>query len=47
VSGEASRTLYRFAESEPIPTYLFAFAAGDFEGERAERAGRGLTFHHR
>jgi len=45
--GEAARTRFRFAESEPIPTYLFAFAAGDFRVERAERAGRSLTFHHR
>ncbi|HSR41181.1 MAG TPA: M1 family aminopeptidase [Longimicrobiales bacterium] len=44
---DGARTLYRFAESEPIPTYLFAFAAGEFEVERAERAGRSLTFHHR
>lgn len=36
-----------FAESEPIPTYLFAFAAGEFLVERAERDGRLLEMFHR
>jgi aminopeptidase N len=42
-----SRKVLHFGETEPIPTYLFAFAAGDFQVERAERGGRTLTFLHR
>ena len=38
---------WRFAETEPIPTYLFAFAAGRFQVETAERAGRRLRMFHR
>src|SRR5205807_1573586 len=30
------RTRIGFAETEPLPTYLFAFAAGKFSVERAE-----------
>ena len=33
----------RFAETAPLPTYLFSFAAGRFSVETATRAGR--TFH--
>ncbi len=39
--------VYRFAETEPIPTYLFAFAAGRFEVEEAMRDGRRLRLIHR
>lgn len=42
----ASRTV-TFAETEPLPTYLFAFAAGEFRAETAERAGREMTLYHR
>ena len=38
---------WRFAETEPIPTYLFAFAAGRFQVETAERSGRRLRMFHR
>ncbi len=38
---------WRFAETEPIPTYLFAFAAGRFQVETAERAGRSMRMFHR
>lgn len=41
------RRVLRFGETEPIPTYLFAFAVGDFQVERAQRSGRTLTFLHR
>jgi aminopeptidase N len=41
------RRILRFGETEPIPTYLFSFVAGDFQVERAERGGRTLTFLHR
>jgi aminopeptidase N len=36
-----------FAESDPLPTYLMAFAAGRFQVERAERDGRILEMFHR
>jgi aminopeptidase N len=36
---DAARTIH-FAETEPLPTYLFAFAAGKFNIETAERNGR-------
>ncbi len=38
---------YRFAETKPLPTYLFAFAAGRFQTETAERDGRTMTMYHR
>src|SRR5215204_1308422 len=40
------RTL-RFAETKPISTYLFTFAAGRFKVETAERAGRTFRMLHR
>jgi aminopeptidase N len=39
--------VYQFAETEPLPTYLFAFAAGEFQVEEAERDGRRLRLIHR
>jgi aminopeptidase N len=36
-----------FAETQPLSTYLFAFAAGKFAVERAVRDGRALRFLHR
>jgi aminopeptidase N len=36
-----------FAETQPIPTYLFSFAAGRFEMEAAERRGRTYRMFHR
>ena len=38
--GEAGTSIYRFDETEPIPSYLFAFAVGKFQIEVAERAGQ-------
>ncbi|MFW6199855.1 MAG: M1 family aminopeptidase, partial [Gemmatimonadota bacterium] len=46
-AGPRDRRVYRFAETEPIPTYLFAFTAGRFEREEDRGAGRSLVFHHR
>ncbi len=46
-SVEDGRIRVRFAETEPIPTYLFAFAAGRFEIEQAERGGRTFRMFHR
>jgi aminopeptidase N len=45
--SEQGRTRLQFAETEPISTYLFAFAAGKFSVERAERNGRTLRMLHR
>ena len=36
-----------FAETPPLPTYLFAFAAGRFQIETAERGGRRFRMFHR
>ena len=36
-----------FDETQPIPTYLFAFAAGKFSIETAERNGRTFRMFHR
>jgi len=41
------RTRVRFAETQPIPTYLFAFAAGRFSVETARRNGREFRMFHR
>jgi aminopeptidase N len=37
----------RFAETAPLPTYLFAFVAGRFSVEQATRDGRALRMFHR
>ncbi len=36
-----------FAETKPLSTYLFAFAAGVFQVETATRAGRTVRLYHR
>ena len=36
-----------FAETQPLPTYLFSFAAGKFQIETATRDGRELRMFHR
>jgi aminopeptidase N len=41
------RTRVRFTGTQPISTYLFAFAAGKFNIERAERNGRTFRMFHR
>jgi aminopeptidase N len=43
-SGSVTTT---FAETPPLPTYLFAFATGRFSVETAERDGRTLRMFHR
>lgn len=40
-------TVRTFARSEPLPTYLFAFAAGKFERETRTIANREMTMYHR
>ncbi|HUE87572.1 MAG TPA: M1 family aminopeptidase [Vicinamibacterales bacterium] len=37
----------KFAETEPLPTYLFSFVVGDFKVETAERNGRTMRMFHR
>ena len=46
-SSAGNRHRVRFAETEPISTYLFTFAAGRFDAVEAERNGRTLTMYHR
>ena len=41
------RTRVQFAETQPLPTYLFAFTAGKFSVETATRNGRDLRMFHR
>jgi aminopeptidase N len=43
----AQRVIVTFAETEPLPTYLVAFIAGDFKIETAERNGRTFRMFHR
>ena len=37
----------RFAETEPLSTYLFSFVVGDFKVEEAQRNGRTMRMFHR
>jgi aminopeptidase N len=46
-SVAGSRATLRFAETQPLSTYLFAFAAGRFQVETAERNGRTFRMFHR
>ena len=41
------RKFVRFAETEPLSTYLFSFVAGRFERCFAERKGRSISMYHR
>ncbi|MGE5814770.1 MAG: M1 family metallopeptidase, partial [Acidobacteriota bacterium] len=41
------RIRVRFAQTEPLPTYLFAFAAGRFLVEESDRNGRHMRMFHR
>ena len=47
VDLEKGEAIFWFAETKPISTYLFAFVAGKFETETAERDGRTMTMYHR
>jgi aminopeptidase N len=44
---EAGRIRVTYAETLPISTYLFAFAAGKFQVERGDRNGRTYRMFHR
>ncbi|MEO8260777.1 MAG: M1 family aminopeptidase, partial [Acidobacteriota bacterium] len=41
------RQTLTFAETQPLPSYLFAFAAGRFQIETADRGGRRFRMFHR
>ena len=45
--GSADRVRVRFAETRPLPTYLFGFVAGKFSVERTARNGREMRMFHR
>lgn len=45
--GSGSAVTTRFAETEPLSTYLFSFVVGDFKVESATRNGRTFNFFHR
>ena len=40
-------TKHFFAQTKPLPTYLFAFVAGKFEAVSREHKGRSYTLYHR
>ena len=44
---QAGRRVVRFAETRPLPTYLFTFAAGRFQVETAKRGSRTFRMLHR
>lgn len=44
---QEDRTRFTFLETEPMPSYLFAVAAGVFERETAEINGRTFNMYHR
>ncbi len=44
---EDDRAVYRFATTQPVSTYLFSFAAGEFQVISAERHGRVMNMYHR
>jgi aminopeptidase N len=46
-SEAADGRVLTFTSTEPIPTYLFAFAAGRFEVEEEEVDGRRMRMYHR
>jgi aminopeptidase N len=46
-SAAAGTATTTFAETPPLPTYLFAFVAGKFSLETAQRDGRTLRMFHR
>ena len=46
-TASGGRVTVTFAETQPLPTYLVAFIAGDFKIETAERKGRTYRMFHR
>jgi aminopeptidase N len=46
-AASGGRRVVEFAETKPLPTYLFAFAAGKFQVETSIRNGRTFRMFHR
>ena len=46
-AGNGSSVTTTFAETEPLPTYLFSFVVGDFQVVDGTRNGRTFHFYHR
>lgn len=46
-SAENGKSVYRFAETKPISSYLFAFTAGKFFKETRTLDGREMTMYYR
>lgn len=44
---EGERRRFQFASSDPLPTYLFTFVAGEFQKMTRNRDGRVMEFMHR
>ncbi|WP_321322054.1 M1 family aminopeptidase [Labilibaculum sp.] len=44
---DGEQSLYSFLTTQPLPTYLFSFAAGKFETITREHKGREHTMYHR
>lgn len=44
---EKEKTTYKFKETLPISSYLFAFSAGEFQVETKEIEGREMNMYHR
>ena len=44
---KGDRSIVKFAETQPLPTYLVAFICGDFKMETAVRNGRTFRMFHR
>jgi len=44
---DGDRMVHQFADTQPLSTYLFSFAAGRFQTERMERCGRVMRMYHR
>ncbi len=47
LTASGNKRYLRFAETRPLPTYLFSFTAGNFQQKTAERDGRMLTCLYR
>jgi aminopeptidase N len=45
--SEGTRRYFQFAPSDPLPTYLFTFVAGEFQKITRNRQGRVMEFMHR
>ena len=46
-AGDGTAVTTTFAETEPLPTYLFSFVVGDFQVVEGVRNGRTFHFYHR